>query len=111
MDIGLNNIDIEKIQKVFASHSEVEKVILYGSRAKATYKAASDIDLTLIGKELNLTIQQKIEMELDDLMLPYKFDVSIYLQISNQELIEHINRVGKIFFVKRNQSTNYILHD
>ena len=100
MDIGLNNIDIEKIQSVFALHSEVEKVILYGSRAKGTFKPASDIDLTLVGKKLNLTIQQKIENELDDLLLPYKFDISIYHQIANNELVEHIERVGKLFFVK-----------
>jgi len=100
MDIGLNEKDIVKIQSVLALNSEVEKVILYGSRAKGTFKPASDIDLTLFGKELNLTIQQKIENELDDLLLPYKFDISIYHQIANKELVEHIERVGKLFFAK-----------
>lgn len=98
INTGLNNSDIEKIRNVFALYSEVEKVILYGSRAKVTYKPASDIDLTLVGAKLDLSIQQKIESELDDLMLPYKFDISIYHQISNKELIEHIERVGKVFF-------------
>ena len=100
MDIGLNEKDIGKIQSVLALHSEVEKVILYGSRAKGAYKPSSDIDLTLFGKELNLTIQQKIENELDDLLLPYKFDISIFHQIANKELVEHIERVGKLFFAK-----------
>lgn len=98
INTGLNNSDIEKIRNVFALYSEVEKVILHGSRAKGTYKPASDIDLTLVGAKLDLSIQQKIESELDDLMLPYKFDISIYHQISNKELIEHIERVGKVFF-------------
>jgi len=97
INTGLNNSDIEKIQNVFALYSQVEKVILYGSRAKGTYKPASDIDLTLVGTKLNISIQQKIESELDDLMLPYKFDISIYHQISNKELVEHIERVGKFF--------------
>lgn len=100
INTGLNNSDIEKIQNVFALYSQVEKVILYGSRAKGTYKPASDIDLTLVGTKLDLSIQQKIESKLDDLMLPYKFDISIYHQISNKELIEHIERVGKAFFIK-----------
>ena len=95
---GLNETEAEEIQEIFACHPEVEKVILYGSRAKGNYKSASDIDITLVG--LNLTIQQKIESELDDLLLPYKFDVSVYHEISNKGLIEHIERVGKIFFVK-----------
>jgi predicted nucleotidyltransferase len=101
MDTGLSNTDTEKIQKVFSLYPEIEKVILYGSRAKGTYKPASDIDLTLDGTKLNLTIQQKIESELDDLMLPYKFDISIHHHISNQALLEHIKRVGKPFFVKQ----------
>lgn len=97
INTGLNNSDIEKIRNVVALYPQVEKVILYGSRAKGTYKPASDIDLTLVGTKLNVSIQQKIENELDDLMLPYKFDISIYHQISNKELIEHIERAGKFF--------------
>jgi len=100
LDTGLKTIDLEKIQNVFASHPEVEQVIVYGSRAKGTYKPASDVDLTLVGDKLNLTIQQKIETELDDLLLPYKFDISIYNQISKADLIQHIERVGKPFFIK-----------
>jgi predicted nucleotidyltransferase len=73
-------------------------VVIYGSRAKGTFKPASDIDLTLLGEKLNLTIQYKIENDLDDLMLPYLFDISIFNQISNTDLVEHINRVGIVFF-------------
>ncbi len=100
MESGLNATDILKIRQVFALHQEVEKAILYGSRAKGTYKLASDIDLTLVGAELNLTIQQEIELELDDLLLPYKFDLSIYHQISNIDLVAHIERIGKVFYQK-----------
>ena len=101
-NIGLKNAAIEKIRAVFDLHPEVKKVILFGSRAKGNFKPYSDIDLTLVGTELNLTIQQKIESELDDLLLPYKFDLSIYHQIQNKALIEHIQRVGKPFFNIRN---------
>jgi type I restriction enzyme S subunit len=95
---GLNDTDIEKIRAVFKLHKEIEKAVLYGSRAKGTYKPASDIDLVLVGDALNLTIQQAIENELDDLLLPYKFDVSLFQQIENKELISHIERVGAVFF-------------
>jgi predicted nucleotidyltransferase len=97
---GLKNTEITLINTVFALHTEIEKAILYGSRAKGNYKPASDIDITLIGEKLTLTIQQKIENELDDLLLPYKFDLSLYHQISNKELTEHIQRAGKVFYVK-----------
>lgn len=98
MNFGLQDIDLQRIRKVFDSYPQIEEVVLYGSRALGNYKPSSDIDLTLVGTELNLTIQQKIERQLDDLMLPYKFDISIYHQISNIKLVEHIKRVGKLFF-------------
>jgi len=97
---GLNDSDIKKIQTVLNLHQEIEKAILFGSRAKGNYKPASDIDLTLVGDELTLTIQQKTENELDDLLLPYKFDISIYHTISSTALVEHIERVGQLFFQK-----------
>ena len=98
MKFGLKESDIELIQSVLSNYKEVDKVLIYGSRAKGTFKPASDIDLTLLGEKLNLTIQYKIENDLDDLMLPYLFDISIFNQISNTDLVEHINRDGIVFF-------------
>ena len=85
---------------VFQSFPEIEQVILYGSRAKGTNKPGSDIDLTIKGKNLNLQLINKIDLELDDLLLAYTFDLSIYNQIDNSDLLEHIKRVGKDFYIK-----------
>ena len=100
MPYGLNNTIIEQINGVFKNYTELYRVILYGSRAKGDYKNSSDIDLTIIGKQLELKLTNKIENELDDLLLPYTFDVSIYSHIKNKNLLEHINRVGKEFYKK-----------
>ena len=61
-----------------------------------------DIDITFIGKKLNLKILNEIALVLDDLMLPYTFDSSLFNQISNPDLVEHIHRVGKVFYEKAN---------
>lgn len=98
MNFGLKTATIQAIQEVFKLHHEVEKAILYGSRAIGNYRPVSDIDLTLAGEKLSLTMLQKIEDELDDLLLPYKIDLSLHKQIENKELLEHIERVGKVFF-------------
>jgi len=100
MIYGLKDEVVEAICKIFQDHPEVEKVILYGSRAKGNFKPASDIDLTLKGALLDLTILNHISWELDDLLLPYTFDLSIYNQISNPELLDHIQRVGIVFYSK-----------
>ncbi|MDX2188562.1 MAG: nucleotidyltransferase domain-containing protein [Bacteroidota bacterium] len=94
MKFGLSENDIDQIKSVFGKHKEIEKVIIYGSRAKGNFHPSSDIDLTLIGPNLSLSLQLHIENELDDLLLPYKFDISIFHQISNPDLIAHIERVG-----------------
>ena len=101
---GLRSKTIEQICAVLSSFPEVEKAILYGSRAKGNQKPSSDIDLSLYGDKLNLSIQQKIENELDDLLLPYKFDLSIFHHISNEDLIDHIIRRGKEFYKRSSAS-------
>lgn len=99
---GLKDIHIKKIQSVFANHVNIEKALLYGSRAKGNYRIGSDIDLALLGKNLNLSELLKIENEIDDLLLPYKTDLSIFHKIENHELVDHINRVGQVFYKKKN---------
>jgi type I restriction enzyme S subunit len=96
---GLKDSDIDKIRAVFSNHGEIKQAILYGSRAKGTYKPYSDIDLALKG-DLDLSKKWLIEFELDDLLLPYKMDISIFHQITDPDLISHINRIGKVFYQK-----------
>lgn len=98
MMYGLDTEDIVAIKKVFSNHDKIEKAILYGSRAKGNYRNDSDIDLTLKGENLTLSQLFAIETELDDLLIPYKIDLSIYHKIENQDLIAHIKRVGIVFY-------------
>jgi predicted nucleotidyltransferase len=97
---GLTKEVENKIKDAFKEIKEVDRVILYGSRAKGNYKVGSDIDITLIGENLNLQTIYRVMDKLDDLYLPYKFDISIFDYIDNEDLIEHIKRVGKIFYQK-----------
>jgi len=95
---GLKQNHIDAINSVFNQYPEITKATIYGSRAKGNYRNGSDIDLTLTGKNLNLTTLFKIENQLDDLLLPYKIDISILHKIENPDLVEHIERVGIIFY-------------
>lgn len=103
MRYGLNELTIQKITDVFTKFPSIEKVVLYGSRAKGNYKNGSDIDLCLFGQNIDLALLTKIDLALDDLLTPYSFDLSIYSHLSNQALISHIDRIGIVFFEK-NQS-------
>lgn len=98
MKYGLKQETIDAINGVFKCYPEVREVILYGSRAKGNYHNGSDIDLTMLGEDLNLNVQYRIENDLDDLLLPYKMDLSIRHHIENPELSDHIERVGLTFY-------------
>ena len=98
---GLKEKTIEQIRDAFASYPQIEEAIIYGSRAMNNFKNGSDIDITLKGSELNHSMINKISRELDDLLLPYSFDISIFKQINNPELVEHMKRVGVVFYEKK----------
>ena len=100
MRFGLKESIIERILAIFSDHPLVKEVVIYGSRAKGCAKPGSDIDLTLKGEQLPLHELNKISLALDDLLLPYTFDLSVYQNIDNPELLKHIERVGKIFYKK-----------
>ena len=70
MKYGLNEDTLEQIKTVFNSFNEVEKVILYGSRAKGNFKNGSDIDITLFGNQLNQQILFQLIDKIDDLIGP-----------------------------------------
>lgn len=103
MMYGLDNKDIKKIQDLFSMYPEIEKAIIYGSRAKGNYRDGSDIDLSLIGEYSNLKTLLKIENQVDDLLLPYKVDLSLFHKIEDINLIDHIERVGVVFYVKSHE--------
>jgi len=86
MPWGLPDPAVARMRAVLAQYPAVEQAILYGSRAKNTYREGSDIDLTLVGDAL------------DDLLLPYRIDLSLIRQITQDDLLDHIARVGVIFY-------------
>lgn len=98
MKYGLTQQDIDQLQAAFQHFDEIEQVLVFGSRAKGNAKAASDVDLALKGKAVTSETVRRLRAVLNDLPLPYFFDVVDYLAIHNQELVAHIDRVGKIIY-------------
>ena len=106
MNFGLPSQTLKAIQTVFDQWQDLEKVVIYGSRAQGNHRPNSDIDLCLYGPSLTLKSKYRIEEMLDDLMLPYKIDLSIHHDIENSELLTQIDRVGKEFWVRNKQLDN-----
>lgn len=96
---GLKPEVVTAIRSVLTKFACVSEAVLYGSRAKGNYRPGSDIDLTLkTSGEVPKSLLLDIEIALDDLDLPYSFDISLLQQIGNENLLEHVERVGVVFY-------------
>jgi uncharacterized protein len=98
MNIDLNQAIIDKIKSSLKNEENIKKIILFGSRAKKTSKQGSDIDLAIVGEDIDFRQLCRVGVKIDELDLPYKVDVVNYYSITNQELKSHIDRVGVNIF-------------
>lgn len=97
---GLKEEHIDAINNCFGQYPGIEQVMVYGSRAKGNYRPGSDIDLTIVG-HIDFGQMLRLETEIDDLLLPYKLDLSLLHTISDPDLLDHIQRVGQVFYDKQ----------
>lgn len=79
-----------------AEKNQVEKVILFGSRARGDYKARSDIDLAFQGGNSSCFILD-VDEETSTLL---EFDVIDLEKPIQKELLESINREGVLLYEK-----------
>jgi len=99
MSFGLSNKTLTYIIDNMKEFREIEGVKIYGSRALGNYKRGSDIDLALIGEDVNEQIVLELSKRLNqELPLPYHFDIIAYASIKNEALIEHIDQYGIMIF-------------
>jgi predicted nucleotidyltransferase len=104
MKFGLPDPVILSIQGILKNFPEIEQVLIYGSRAKGNFKPQSDIDLVIKSGSneaaIDLSTINRIRAVLHSLSIPYSFDLCVYQDIQNQELLDHIDRVGQVLYAK-----------
>lgn len=100
MRFGLSEDEIGKIRNVFSKFPQVNQAIIFGSRAKGNHRPYSDVDLSITGENITLQLLYDIQLQLEDLMLPYIFDINIKEKIRESAFVEHIERVGIVFYQK-----------
>lgn len=96
---GLLERDLKYILKAVSKYTEIEEIILFGSRAMGNYKEGSDVDIALLGNDVNRNTVRRLSDDLnEEYPIPYYFDVINYNDISNEELKEHIDNMGKSIY-------------
>lgn len=93
-NIGLEGAEIESVNAILSQNVKIEQAKLFGSRAKGNYRSGSDVDIAIYGSQLSLNDVLDLSNDIEDLYLPYKFDIVIYNRITEPALKEHIDRVG-----------------
>ena len=99
-NLGLSDQQLAGLRKVFAEHKKVEQVKVYGSRAKGNFTDRSDIDLVVFGDELTRHDVSAIKLDIDESDIPFLVDVTLYHDIKNYKLIDHIDRVAVVIFTR-----------
>lgn len=97
---GLSDQVLETIRGILAEYPAIEGATIYGSRAMGTHRPGSDIDLTLIGASLTEWHLGEIAGRLEESDIPYLVDLSLRKDIQNTSLLEHIDRVGAVFYAR-----------
>ena len=104
---GLRHSDLKDMVAVFNKYPPIQEAILFGSRAKGTYKKGSDVDIALLivgDKNCKLLVSSELN---EDTLMPYRFDILALNDVDNLELLDHINRVGVVIYEKRNTHEQY----
>jgi predicted nucleotidyltransferase len=98
---GLSKMQLQLILGVINNFEEIEKALIFGSRATEKYKPGSDIDLALMGDKLTSLLINRVSSALDDLPLPFMFDVINYHELNNQLLKKRIDDEGKLLYERK----------
>ena len=98
MKFGLSDTVIKELQDVFRRHANIKKVLIFGSRSKGNYRAGSDIDLAVVGNDIDYNQILSILCEIDDLDLLYSVDLLDYQKKKGSPIGDHIDRVGQVFY-------------
>lgn len=99
MRFGFRESDLDYIIKSIKRFSEIEKAVIFGSRAKGNYKPGSDIDIAIFGENISFDTVSKLHAVLEDSgPMPYLIDVVDYTHLEHKELREHIEQIGKVIY-------------
>ena len=97
VDIGLSNEQITMIVGVIEK-AGASRAVVFGSRAKGGWRDNSDIDIAVFGCGVSIGC---LHLQLDELPIPYKFDIISYTDIKNVLLREQIDRFGVEIYIRK----------
>ena len=86
LSFGLSAEILDELKQVFSRFPAVERVLIYGSRARGDFRPSSDIDLLVIAPTMASLEFSQLWMALDDLPIIFRLDVSLLQEVDHQQL-------------------------
>ncbi len=105
--IHLEERYLDQIRAVAEAKPEIQKVFLFGSRARGDHRERSDIDLCVVLNEKEDPMGSLFKLDLEeDTTIPYMFDVVDLNKISDPVFKEQILKEGILIWQRdSNQSS------
>ena len=97
-DDGLTDSDRAIIHSVLRVYPQVERAVLFGSRAMGTFSRGSDIDLALEGEQIDQGVISRIAGDLETSRLPFKVDLLHRDAALSAAVERHIRAYGREFY-------------
>ena len=99
---GLLQQDLDSIIDILKKQEAIEEALIFGSRAKNSYKKGSDVDIAIKGKQVNHNVINEVSYSLnEETIMPYQFDILDRNKITNHHLTQHIDCVGITIYKKK----------
>jgi len=94
IDFGLKEDRLNEIRRVLARYPQVNRAVIFGSRARGDFKPNSDIDLAVYLADAEDKMPGGLLLEIDDAAGIYKIDVIDMLRLNNEPLRQRIEEDG-----------------
>lgn len=98
MIFGIAERHYSDFVRIFKRHPAIERVLIFGSRAKGTAQPSSDIDLAVVAPGMSDQEFSRLWNELDELPLVFKLDVLHWDRLGEQKLKDSILKHGRVFY-------------
>ncbi|MFS2006033.1 nucleotidyltransferase domain-containing protein [Duganella sp. CT11-25] len=107
LTFGLSAEILNDLREVFSQFADIDRVLIYGSRAHGDFRPGSDIDLAVLAPMMETHEFSKLWMALDDLPIIFRLDVSLHHEVADQQLKHNMLADGiTLYQAATNSSTS-----
>ncbi|HHW03166.1 MAG TPA: nucleotidyltransferase domain-containing protein [Thermoanaerobacterales bacterium] len=92
---------LEKLDKIFKKYTSIEKVLLFGSRARDDFSKTSDIDIAVFSEDISDRDFNLLIDEINQIDTALSFDIVHYNKLAKESLRDRILRDGVVLYERK----------